>query len=168
MHTEDGGETWADNKPPGWSRRSIVSSVRGDRLYAAGDHAVVLSYRDGVWVQLETPNIPIYLSAGPVLSHQQLLVAGGWGDVNDPVRYRRSALGAGEAAMNQVTHWLHNIDNLVFRHPRSLLSIIALITVFFAFQIPGLKMYSDFADLLPQSHPYIELHNEIKDTFWWR
>ncbi|MEZ5547177.1 MAG: MMPL family transporter [Pseudomonadales bacterium] len=67
--------------------------------------------------------------------------------------------------MNQVTHWLHNIDNLVFRHPRSLLSIIALITVFFAFQIPGLKMYSDFADLLPQSHPYIELHNEIKDTF---
>ena len=67
--------------------------------------------------------------------------------------------------MNRVTHWLHNIDNLVFRHPRSLLSVIALVTLFFAFQIPGLKMYSDFADLLPQSHPYIELHNEIKDTF---
>lgn len=26
-------------------------------------------------------------------------------------------------------------------------------------------MYSNFADLLPQEHPYIELHNEIRDTF---
>ena len=26
-------------------------------------------------------------------------------------------------------------------------------------------MYSNFADLLPQEHPYIELHNDVKDTF---
>jgi hypothetical protein len=26
-------------------------------------------------------------------------------------------------------------------------------------------MYSNFADLLPQKHPYIQLHNEVKDTF---
>ncbi|MES9926464.1 MAG: MMPL family transporter, partial [Candidatus Thiodiazotropha endolucinida] len=27
------------------------------------------------------------------------------------------------------------------------------------------RMASDFADLLPQQHPYIQLHNEIRDTF---
>lgn len=67
--------------------------------------------------------------------------------------------------MNTVTHFFHNIDNTIFRHPKTCLTIIALITLYFAAQIPGIKMYSDFADLLPQSHPYIELHNEIKDTF---
>jgi predicted RND superfamily exporter protein len=67
--------------------------------------------------------------------------------------------------MHRVTHFFHNIDNYVFRHPRAYLALIALITVYFAMQIPGIKMYSDFSDLLPQSHPYIELHNEIKDTF---
>lgn len=67
--------------------------------------------------------------------------------------------------MHRITHFFHNIDNYVFRHPRTWLSIIGLITLFFMAQIPGLKMYSDFADLLPQSHDYIELHNDIKDTF---
>lgn len=67
--------------------------------------------------------------------------------------------------MHRITHFFHNIDNYVFHHPRTWLSIIGLITLFFMAQIPGLKMYSDFADLLPQSHDYIELHNDIKDTF---
>lgn len=67
--------------------------------------------------------------------------------------------------MYSVTHFFHNIDNYIFRHPKIYLSIIALLTIYFAAQIPGIKMYSDFADLLPQSHPYIELHNEIKDNF---
>ena len=67
--------------------------------------------------------------------------------------------------MTKITHFFHNIDTYLFRHPRSYLFVIALVTVFFAWKIPGLKMYSDFADLLPQTHPYIQLHNEIKDTF---
>jgi uncharacterized protein len=67
--------------------------------------------------------------------------------------------------MTKITHIFHNLDSYLFRHPRTYLIIIALVTLFFAFKIPGLKMYSDFADLLPQTHPYIELHNEIKDTF---
>ncbi|MEQ8800602.1 MAG: MMPL family transporter, partial [Haliea sp.] len=36
---------------------------------------------------------------------------------------------------------------------------------FFATRIPYLEMYSNFADLLPQDHPYIRLHNDVKDTF---
>jgi len=39
------------------------------------------------------------------------------------------------------------------------------VTIFFATQIPAVRIVSDFADLLPQNHPYISLHNEIRDTF---
>ena len=43
--------------------------------------------------------------------------------------------------------------------------IIALITVGFATQVPAVRIVSDFSDLLPQEHPFIQLHNEIRDTF---
>lgn len=69
------------------------------------------------------------------------------------------------AESHKLTHYLHDLDEKIFRHPKSVLGIIFFITLFFASQIPGVKMYSDFADLLPQSHPYIELHNEIKESF---
>ncbi len=64
-----------------------------------------------------------------------------------------------------IHHFFHKIDNSLFGTPWLWLSIILAITVFFATQIPGVKMYSDFADLLPQKHPYIQLHNEIRDDF---
>ncbi len=55
--------------------------------------------------------------------------------------------------------------NFLFDHRKIVLAIILLVTVVFAYQIPTVKMLSDFADLLPQEHPYIQLHNEIRDTF---
>jgi predicted RND superfamily exporter protein len=57
------------------------------------------------------------------------------------------------------------IEVFVFYHPKTFLSVILLATVFFASRIPYLEMYSNFADLLPQGHPYIQLHNDVKDTF---
>ncbi len=60
---------------------------------------------------------------------------------------------------------LNRFVELVWRHPRSTLLIIALITAVFAVRVPMVRMVSDFADLLPQDHPYIKLHNEIRDTF---
>lgn len=69
------------------------------------------------------------------------------------------------AKAHKTTHFLHSLDESVFRHPKTILGLIFLATLFFAFQIPGVKMYSDFADLLPQEHTYIELHNEIKESF---
>ncbi|MFW1678108.1 efflux RND transporter permease subunit [Pontibacter sp. JAM-7] len=69
------------------------------------------------------------------------------------------------AKAHKATHFLHKLDGVVFKHPKIILSMILAITVFFALQIPGVKMYSDFADLLPQEHTYIQLHNEIKESF---
>lgn len=55
--------------------------------------------------------------------------------------------------------------NILFNSRRVVLLIILAVTGFFAAQIPAVRMLSDFADLLPQEHPYIKLHNSIRDTF---
>ncbi len=60
---------------------------------------------------------------------------------------------------------LMKIDQWIFAWSKTILSLVFLVTVFFASQIPAVRIASDFADLLPQQHPYIQLHNEIRDTF---
>ena len=67
--------------------------------------------------------------------------------------------------MSRFTHFLRDADDHLFAYPKVFLGLILAITIFFAMQIPGVRMYSDFADLLPQEHPYIQLHNSIRDTF---
>ena len=57
------------------------------------------------------------------------------------------------------------VERTVFTWPKTYLSLVGVVTLFCLVQVSGVKMYSDFADLLPQSHPYIQLHNEIKDGF---
>lgn len=69
------------------------------------------------------------------------------------------------AGLHRFTHALHLVELWIFNNPRKVLTLIALLTLFFALRIPGLKIYTDFADLLPQQHPYIQLHNSIKDDF---
>ena len=42
---------------------------------------------------------------------------------------------------------------------------ISLITLFFIFLLKDLKVYTKFADLLPQKHEYIKTHNKIRSRF---
>ncbi|WP_026244455.1 efflux RND transporter permease subunit [Dasania marina] len=74
-------------------------------------------------------------------------------------------MGKKYSEKHKTTHAMHKFEMVVFNHPKIILGAILLITVFFAWQIPSVKMYSDFSDLLPQEHSYIELHNEIKESF---
>lgn len=67
--------------------------------------------------------------------------------------------------MNKFTARIHEIDKVIFAAPKVTLLVIFSVTVFFALQIPTVRIVSDFADLLPQEHPYIKLHNSIRDTF---
>ncbi len=67
--------------------------------------------------------------------------------------------------MNSLLARLRKIDRIVFAFPKVTASLIFAITIFFAFQLPGVRMASDFADLLPQEHPYIQTHNKISTTF---
>ena len=43
--------------------------------------------------------------------------------------------------------------------------VMALITAFFAYQITRVEMFTEFADLLPQKHPYIKIHNRFQEEF---
>ena len=45
------------------------------------------------------------------------------------------------------------------------LTIISLISIFFVYNIIKLRVYTKYADLLPQSHEYIKLHNMIRAQF---
>ncbi len=56
-------------------------------------------------------------------------------------------------------------ERMIFTRPGLFLAIILSITALFAFQLPNLRVYTDFADLLPQENEFIRLHNDIRDTF---
>ena len=65
----------------------------------------------------------------------------------------------------KLTHILHTGEEWLFANPKIVLGIIFAISLGFASLLPNLRMGTDFEDLLPQSHPFIQLHNEIKDDF---
>jgi hypothetical protein len=71
----------------------------------------------------------------------------------------------GETNVSIINSAIRRLGNFIFGAPFLVIGLILAMTLFFALNIPGLKIYSDFSDLLPQNHPYIKLHNEIKDTF---
>lgn len=60
---------------------------------------------------------------------------------------------------------LRRAEEWLFANPRIVLSLIFAVTLAFATQIPKLRIYTDFADLLPQRHSYIQTYNRIKENF---
>lgn len=65
----------------------------------------------------------------------------------------------------KLTHMLHVGEEWLFANPKIVLSIIFAISVAFASLLPNLRMGTDFDDLLPQNHSFIQLHNQIKGDF---
>jgi len=53
----------------------------------------------------------------------------------------------------------------LWRHRPSVLVVILAITVFWAYHARKVEMYSQFADLLPQGHDYIQAYNQHRETF---
>ncbi|MGE0519958.1 MAG: RND family transporter [Candidatus Binatia bacterium] len=52
---------------------------------------------------------------------------------------------------------------IAFRLP--VLIVVSLLTGFFAYHASQLKLVTSFADLLPQDHPYIQIHNRFSSSF---
>jgi len=67
--------------------------------------------------------------------------------------------------MSSFSNALNRFLEVIWKFPKTTLLIISAITVVFLVRVPMVRIVSDFADLLPQDHPYIQLHNEIRDTF---
>jgi hypothetical protein len=53
----------------------------------------------------------------------------------------------------------------IWRHRPITLAVLLAITAFWAFQARKVEMYSQFSDLLPQGHPYIQAYNQHRETF---
>lgn len=67
--------------------------------------------------------------------------------------------------MNSVNNFFRHFADRMFARPRLVLATLLAATVAFGVIVPQVKLWSNFADLLPQNHPYIKLHNEIRDKF---
>lgn len=65
----------------------------------------------------------------------------------------------------RITRVLHRGEEWLFANPKIVLSLILIMTAVFALKVPALKIYTDFSDLLPQKHPYIQTYNRIKENF---
>ncbi|MDE2371193.1 MAG: MMPL family transporter [Burkholderiales bacterium] len=65
----------------------------------------------------------------------------------------------------RITHRLVLGEEWIFANPKIVLGLILAVTLVFATRLPALRIYTDFADLLPQKHPYIQTYNEIKESF---
>ena len=53
----------------------------------------------------------------------------------------------------------------IVQHRIWVLSCIAATTLFFLYEFSRLPVKTNFADLLPQKHPYIQVHNKIRNIF---
>ncbi|MCB1889194.1 MAG: MMPL family transporter [Rhodocyclaceae bacterium] len=66
---------------------------------------------------------------------------------------------------HSITHRLHMAEEWIFANPKIVLALIFACTLLFGAALPKLRVYSDFADLLPQNHPYIQVYNRLKENF---
>ena len=60
---------------------------------------------------------------------------------------------------------MHTFAEWVIKKRVLILIFTILATLFFAYQLRNLKIYTSFEDLLPQNHPYVKLHNEFRKLF---
>ncbi len=77
------------------------------------------------------------------------------------------SLGVGKflAKDNRMNKFMERLADHVIEKRNIYLTIAIITTIFFAWQCRKLSVKTVFADLLPQKHPYIKLHNEIRNKF---
>ena len=61
--------------------------------------------------------------------------------------------------------FMERLANHVIAKRNIYTAIAIILTIFFCWQCRKLSVKTVFADLLPQKHPYIKLHNEIRNKF---
>ncbi len=60
---------------------------------------------------------------------------------------------------------MEKFAELIDRYRWLILAGVVLVTAFFGFQLKNLTVKTDFEDLLPQHHPYIKVHNQIRKQY---
>ena len=60
---------------------------------------------------------------------------------------------------------MKKFPDLIIEKRIPILIIISLISLLFVYKVKDLKVHTKFADLLPQKHEYIKVHNSIRSQF---
>lgn len=60
---------------------------------------------------------------------------------------------------------MKKLSDFIIEKRIPILVIITLISLFFAYKLKDLEVYTKFSDLLPQGHEYIKVHNKIRSRF---
>jgi predicted RND superfamily exporter protein len=60
---------------------------------------------------------------------------------------------------------LKNFAEFIIKYRVVFLIVILLITSFFLFRLSKLSVKTNFSELLPQKHPFVKVHNKIRDIF---
>jgi hypothetical protein len=67
--------------------------------------------------------------------------------------------------MGKIETFMERLAEHVIKKRNIYTAIAIIVTIFFGWQCRKLSVKTVFADLLPQQHPYIKLHNEIRNKF---
>src|SRR3990172_4092839 len=60
---------------------------------------------------------------------------------------------------------LKRLGELLIKYRLPVVAIIGAITLFFGYHMMQLQLVTSFGELLPQTHPYIKIHNRFSGTF---
>jgi predicted RND superfamily exporter protein len=60
---------------------------------------------------------------------------------------------------------MRKIADFIIEKRVLILVVISLISIYFVYEVKDLKVHTNFADLLPQKHEYIKVHNSIRSRF---
>ena len=60
---------------------------------------------------------------------------------------------------------MERIANIIIGRRHFVLSLVVLLTLFFGYYASKISVKTIYTDLLPQNHPYINVHNEIRNVF---
>lgn len=66
---------------------------------------------------------------------------------------------------HSITHRLHIAEEWIFANPKIVLALILVGSLLFGMALPKLRVFTDFSDLLPQNHSYIQTYNRLKENF---
>ena len=60
---------------------------------------------------------------------------------------------------------MKKLADLIIEKRLLFLAVISLVSLFFLYKVKDLQVYTRYADLLPQGHEYIKVHNRIRSQF---
>ncbi|WP_225741769.1 efflux RND transporter permease subunit [Halospina sp. K52047b] len=67
--------------------------------------------------------------------------------------------------MMSLSRFAQALSEFCIRHRKPVTALIVVSTIAMAALLTRLEVYTEFSDMVPQGHPYVDVHQEYKETF---